>query len=215
MRINIGCGATPTEGWLNLDNSASVRLARWPLLVRALSGAGILDPRSSALAEVAERENVRFASALHIPCPDNAADVVYSSHMLEHLDRQEAKAFLLEVRRVLCPHGILRIAVPDLALLVKQYCLSGDADEFIARTHMGLHRPVGFLPQLKAVLIGPRHHLWMYDGSSLCKLLGQLGYADIRIMPPGTSTIPDPGSLDLKERADESVYVEALKPERS
>ena len=30
-RVNVGCGRTPTPGWLNFDNSPSVRLAHLPL----------------------------------------------------------------------------------------------------------------------------------------------------------------------------------------
>ena len=142
MRVNIGCGATPTEGWVNLDNSLAVRLARWPILVRALSVAGLLNARSMRFAQIAIHKDVRFANAtLRIPYPDRSVEVVYSSHMIEHLDRREAGAFLAEVRRVLRPGGIVRLAAPDLGLLVKNYAAEGDADEFVSRTHMGQDRP--------------------------------------------------------------------------
>ena len=29
-RINIGCGRTPTEGWMNFDNSPAITLANSP-----------------------------------------------------------------------------------------------------------------------------------------------------------------------------------------
>ena len=32
VRINVGCGMTPTPGWTNYDNSLSVKLARRPIL---------------------------------------------------------------------------------------------------------------------------------------------------------------------------------------
>jgi hypothetical protein len=54
---------------------------------------------------------------------------------------------------------------------------------------------------MKWVLIGPRHHLWMYDGSSLAKLLHEAGFADVVIMPPGETNIADPGDLDPCTRA--------------
>ena len=31
VKINIGCGRTPTEGWRNFDNTLAIRLARSPL----------------------------------------------------------------------------------------------------------------------------------------------------------------------------------------
>jgi SAM-dependent methyltransferase len=211
--VNIGCGATPTPGWLNFDNSLAVRAANWPGAMRVLRHARMLNQGSRELASVANRETIRFANATtRIPCPANSAEVVYSSHMIEHLDRREALAFLREVRRILRPGGIVRIAAPDLARFADEYSKTGDADEFVASIHMGLARPVGILPRTKWALIGPRHHLWMYDGPSLSKLLSGAGFADVAIMPAGLTKIEDPGGLDLEERADESVYVEASKP---
>jgi hypothetical protein len=66
---------------------------------------------------------------------------------------------------------------------------------------------------MKWVLIGPRHHLWMYDGNSLAKLMHEAGFADVAIMPAGKTNIADPGDLDLEERASESIYVEAIQPQ--
>jgi hypothetical protein len=101
---------------------------------------------------------------------------------------------------------------PDLALLAQAYSATGDADEFVTGIFMGQLRPVGMLSRIKAALIGPRHHLWMYDGRSLSKLVTDAGFTDVTIMPPGKTNIPKPGGLDLEERAGESVYVEATAP---
>ena len=213
MRVNIGCGATPTDGWANMDNSFAIRVARWPLLVRALSGARILNRQSCEFAKIAHKNNIRFANASRrIPYDCNSVEVVYSSHMIEHLDRREARAFLLEVRRVLRPGGVVRLAAPDLARLARSYLATGNSDEFVYGTHMGQEAPRGIFPRLKTALTGPRHHLWMYDGRSLAKLLSDAGFADVSVMPPGRTNIVDPGSLDLAERSEESVYVEAICP---
>jgi predicted SAM-dependent methyltransferase len=70
------------------------------------------------MVSVARARNVRFANATgRIPCADDSAAAVYGSYMIEHLDRAEARAFLGEVRRILRPGGVLRIAAPDLARL--------------------------------------------------------------------------------------------------
>jgi hypothetical protein len=107
----------------------------------------------------------------------------------------------------------VRIVAPDLARFVEDYSMTGDADEFFASMHKGLARPVGILSRVKWALIGPRHHLWMYDGPSLSKLVSDAGFVDVMIMPAGKTNIPDSGGLDLEERANESVYVEAAHPE--
>jgi predicted SAM-dependent methyltransferase len=213
VRVNIGCGSSPTPGWVNFDNSFSIRATRWPLVIPVLVKLRLLSPQSADLARVAAARNIHFANAAaRIPCASDSVSAVYSSHMIEHLDRGETRAFLAEVRRILRPGGVVRIAAPDVAGLVQDYLATRDADGFIAATHMGLNRPTGLTAWMKWVLVGPRHHLWMYDGDSLARLLHEAGFADVAVMPPGQTTIADPGDLDLAERASESVYVEAVRP---
>src|SRR5688572_17975173 len=53
--------------------------------------------------------------------PHNSADIIYSAHMLEYFDRDEASFILLAWRRVLKPGGILRIAVPDFEAMARLY----------------------------------------------------------------------------------------------
>jgi predicted SAM-dependent methyltransferase len=174
---------------------------------------GLLTAKSAELAEMGRDGSVRFANAAtRIPCAAASVDVVYSSHMIEHLDRAEARGFLTEVRRVLRPGGVVRIAAPDLTRLVSEYLESGDADEFVADSHLGLDRPAGLRAWVKWAVVGPRHHLWMYDGESLTRLLREAGFAEAAAVPAGSTRIADPGHLDLSERATESVYVEAVRP---
>jgi len=51
----------------------------------------------------------------------------------------------------------------------------------------------------------------MYDEKSLCRLLGDIGFIEATSLMPGQTRIKTPGELDLKERADESLYVEAVR----
>jgi SAM-dependent methyltransferase len=214
IRVNAGCGLSPTPGWLNFDNSFSVRVARWPVVSSLMARTGLLATKSAELAEIAQRGSVHFANAAkRIPCPAGSVAVVYSSHMIEHLDRAEARAFLAEAKRVLSPGGVLRLAAPDLSLLARDYVATGDADGFVSGIHMGLDRPAGVRGWAKWAMVGPRHHLWMYDGESLIRLLGEAGFKEAAVMPAGTTRIAEPGRLDLREREEESVYVEAVCPD--
>jgi SAM-dependent methyltransferase len=188
-------------------------MARWPVISCLLRRTGFLAQKSAELAEMARHGSVRFANAAQrIPCASASVMALYSSHMIEHLDRSEARAFLSEVKRVLQPGGVVRIAAPDLSRITEDYVASGDADRFVAGIHMGLDRPAGLRGWAKWTMVGPRHHLWMYDGESLARLLRESGFADVSVMPAGSTRIDGPGQLDLRERETESVYVEAVRP---
>jgi len=213
MRVNVGCGQTPTVGWLNYDNSISLLLARIPGLSALLSQTGVLGDQQRRFIEFARSCRIRYANAVrHIPLASGSVEVLYSSHMIEHLDRTEVVSFLTEARRVLSSGGVIRIACPDLRRKAEAYLTSGDADAFVESLHICRPRPRTLVRRLCFLLVGPRHHQWMYNGESLCRLLLSVGFTDVSIVSAGRSRLPDLGSLDLKERVEESIYVEAVAP---
>lgn len=59
-----------------------------------------------------------------IPFPNASFDVVYHSHVLEHIPKTEAESFLKECSRVLRPQGILRVVVPDLEQIARTYLIA-------------------------------------------------------------------------------------------
>jgi SAM-dependent methyltransferase len=210
VRVNVGCGSSPTPGWINLDNSLSVHLSRFPLLLSVLRRCGLANERQVAFARVAHSRGVRWANATSLPLAEGTVDVLYSSHMLEHLDCVRARAFLAEARRVLRPGGVLRLAVPDLWRMAEEYTLTHDADRFLER--MRLVEPRASLgTRLRLLLAGPRNHQWMYDARSLIALVTAVGFADAHACVPGETTIAFPEPLDLSERQEESLYVEATR----
>jgi SAM-dependent methyltransferase len=211
-RLNVGCGTTPTEGWLNFDNSPSIRLPRNRLILSLLSATGVVNETQLHLSTMAAERGIRWADARHLPIQDKSVEALYSSHMLEHLDRSAAREFLKEATRVLVPGGHLRIVVPDLRRRVDQYVADGDADKFLDSTHLVVPTATGIIGRLKLVVVGPRHHAWMYDERSLSTLLLVAGFRDVVCLPPGATNIPDPGALDLRQREDDSIYVEARWP---
>lgn len=209
-RVNVGCGSTPTPGWINLDNSPTVRLADFPCVGTLLSTVPLLRQRTRFI-QVARANHVQWASATELPLADESMTVVYSSHMLEHLDRAHAERFLREAKRVLRPKGVLRIVVPDLQKLVQQYLQSGDADLFVGSTLLPLPPSSSLLDRLKLSTLGHRGHAWLYDAASLSRLLESVGFVDVQPLPAGETRIHDPAPLDLYERAGESLFVEASK----
>lgn len=210
-RINVGCGATPTPGWLNLDNSWTIRAVQSKPLGLAFRAAGLLRGKDEYVDAI-RRHDIRWADATsHLPAEDGSADVVYTSHMVEHLTRTEADHFFQEALRVLRSGGVLRVAVPDIDYHVGLYREHGDANEFIAGLHMAATRPESLTEKVKAVLVGERQHHWMYNGATLSAELERVGFAKVGVLPAGETWIAAPGELDLAERAPESVFVEAVK----
>ena len=211
-KINIGCGISPTPGWENYDNSLSLVVVRFPILNHMLKLLGLLNEAQLRGIKYHESSPIiikRANAARAIPKADMSVRVIYTSHMLEHLDREEALAFLREAFRVLCPGGIIRISVPDLLKITNEYASSGDADQFMQRLNIISPNPKTWRHAIQHLLVGARGHQWMYDSKSLCRLLTSAGFKNPTVLPPGRTTIPAPGDLNLYERSDESLYVEA------
>jgi len=132
--------------------------------------------------------------------------------MLEHLDKKEAMQFLMEARRVLKHEGIIRLAVPDLRRMIADYETDGDADKLVSRTQLAHTRPQTLLQKLHWLFVADRsHHRWMYDANSLTLLLEKAGFSHVVVRPAGATMIMNPGDLDLREREEESLYVEAQR----
>jgi len=89
--VNLGCGNNWREGWINIDVVSNSPYVK------------AYDLRKG------------------IPLENESADFVYSSHMLEHLGKREAENFIRECFRVLKKGGIIRIAVPDLETIAREY----------------------------------------------------------------------------------------------
>ncbi len=136
LRINIGCGQTPTPGWRNFDNSIALRIPKLPFLPELLLKLRLIGQPQYQFVRFAQENQIEYGDvARGLPLQDGTVEILYSSHMLEHLDRNEADRFLREAFRLLCPGGIIRIAVPDLKKQIEQYDQSGDADRLIESTN--------------------------------------------------------------------------------
>jgi SAM-dependent methyltransferase len=162
-----------------------------------------------------------------LPWKDETVEVIYASHFLDHLPRQQAEDFLREAYRVLIPGGILRLALSDLERKARQYLdevhqarLGASswekglpADNFLRSTLLGvevrpsLTRPISFL----RALLFRGGHLWMWDAPSLILLLRHIGFREVRECAFRESIIQEVSLLDLESRKDESFYVEAVK----
>jgi predicted SAM-dependent methyltransferase len=89
--LNLGCGITWHPDWTNVDF-------------------------------VSTGEDVMAHNLLKgIPFNDASFEVVYHSHVLEHMPKNYAENFTRECYRVLKPGGIIRVVIPDLEQIALNY----------------------------------------------------------------------------------------------
>jgi len=97
LLVNIACGNSYVDGWVNFDYA----------------------PVSPAVIQ---------ANLLgRLPLDNAVAGVVYSSHFLEHIPRRRVAGFLAECFRIMKPGGQIRLVLPDLDELCREYLRQRDA----------------------------------------------------------------------------------------
>tara|TARA_B110000027_G_C16003367_1_gene248572 strand:+ start:69 stop:713 length:645 start_codon:yes stop_codon:yes gene_type:complete len=212
IRVNFGCGMTPTEGWVNYDNSFAIKLANSSFLYLLAKSLRILSVAQIENVEWNKKHKIYFADATKkIPLRDNSVECLYTSHMLEHVSREGVIVFLKEVMRLLEVNGVLRVAVPDLRIAINNYLSEEDADSFMKGIHVEAQPISKLIDKFRLFVTGYRHHQWMYDGKSLCILMKNSGFRNVRVYKKGQTSIKNPKGLNLFERSEESVYVEGIK----
>ena len=215
VKVNLGCGAKPVRGWVNVDKSWRVLLSRFPIVknfLRLLYSRGLMT--GDSLDDIpADAKVKRHDVSKGLPFADSEVEYVYTSHMLEHLPRDKAHFVLRECYRVLKVDGVLRIVVPDLRLLVDNYIKSKQAGDSAAADRfmegIGLHGIGDTRPLLNRIL-GKRHQ-WAYDYDSLADVLRHVGFKDVTRLEPGKGAIPDLQLLDEGEIHPDSLYLEGRK----
>ncbi|NJO92834.1 MAG: methyltransferase domain-containing protein [Chloroflexia bacterium] len=89
--LNLGCGSRLHKEWTNIDF-------------------------------VSNNEHVKAHNLLQgIPFNDETFQVVYHSHVLEHFTKTDGEKFIQACFRVLKKGGIIRIAVPNLEQIAREY----------------------------------------------------------------------------------------------
>jgi SAM-dependent methyltransferase len=239
--LNLGCGTktSPKPGVINIDWSIYLRLKKMKILrlVVPLFIRGTRLERFKALPDNIMVHNL----ARGIPFNSDSVDVVYHSHMLEHLDRDVAEKFLIEAKRVLKPGGVHRIVVPDFEKACRAYIAhiascdknqieSGNHDSYIAplleqsvrKEAYGTSQQNLLWRFIENLVLGDARrqgetHQWMYDRINLKAKLIDIGYKEVQVQDYNTSLIPNwtEYGLDVDENGCqsklESLYLEARK----
>jgi SAM-dependent methyltransferase len=203
VKLHLGCGSQVLDGWINVDYALGARFAKIPFF-RALN-------RKLKLFDTDWNEKIYLHNLTkRFPWTDSSVDIVYTSHTLEHLTKEDGQRFLNECLRVLRHDGIIRIVVPDLSKLVLRYT-DGEilADDFVEELGVLYGRYGNKLKNRVASFIEFPHKC-MYDSPRLIAILREIGF-DATNRSPFDSAIDDIRLIESMERTEDAVIVEGEK----
>lgn len=126
------------------------------------------------------------------PFADGVFDYIYSEHMIEHISWHDGLCMLRECKRVLRPGGTIRIATPDLRVLVGLY----NGDPMSERYVHWITDRSAILRQMPSYKTGfvinnafrDWGHQFVYDGEVLEMTLSEAGFVNITRCSYGEST---------------------------
>lgn len=206
--INFGCGLSPSQAveWINYDGSPTLRLQRLP----------IVGPFFKQFLKPQFPRGVRYADvAKGLPHENASVDLVYCSHVLEHLAVDDVRSTLKEVHRVLKPGGIFRGVMPDLAYEVLLYNQSESlrpSIDFTTRNDIGMfQRPRNIFDRIK-MLLGNSKHLSFWDFTTFKTELNTVGFVQVRRAYFGDSAAEEFKSCEDITRWRNCLGFEATKP---
>jgi len=213
--VNLGCGQVRPEGWLNYDSSLNSLLQSLPRIGKLAS---VVLP-SVKYEKVARYLDLRG----RWPFEDGSVDVIYASHVFEHLSRKVAQRFIRKSFDKLKRGGVIRIVVPDLAALAQVYITNLSAGKMEATEEflyaINLHKENTYKNE---TLLGwlihswqgyPHQHKYMYDAITLGRVLREGGFVGIQTSCYGISTyIKNIRDVECTDEGVVSLYLEAVKP---
>lgn len=109
IRLNLGCGGSPLADYINVDmDSLEALRERYPQ------------------QSFSDDLQVHDYDIFNLPYADGTVDEVRADSLIEHLPFVDEPRFFYEVKRVLKPGGLLRLATPDFEAAVKEWLAAKD-----------------------------------------------------------------------------------------
>jgi SAM-dependent methyltransferase len=138
---------------------------------------------------------------------NDSIDYVVSVHALPELAYPEVLPALRELRRVLKPGGVLRLVLPDLRKAIRAYHL--EKDNYFK---VGKDEVQSFGGRFITHVLWYGHSRTLFTADFIEELLGRAGFVGVtpcsyRHTVSGIAEI-----IELDNREDESLYVEATNP---
>jgi SAM-dependent methyltransferase len=198
VKLNLGSGLYVAPGWINLDGSAKTLFARLPQFALRwaypLATVKETHSRDEFVSLLRDHRFVYHNLKYGIPLPDSSVDFIFSSHMLHHLYRDDALKLLREAVRVLKPGGTIRIAVPDLELIMALY-RDGKREQALE-----------YFFYSKAPRSNLSRRYYQYDFTLLNNLIDEAGLRNVRRCKFREGKVPDLDPLD--RLVNETLFVE-------
>jgi predicted SAM-dependent methyltransferase len=171
VRLHLGCGTVDLPGFINIDAAPHPHVH----FLRNVAGEGLW--------------------------PANSADLIYASHVLEHVPWARIPTVLGRWRDILKPGGVLRLSVPDFDALLEYYRETQD------------------LAWITPPLMGGQfdahdYHHAVFTRVSLESQLRAAGFSEVRAWEPDPKDARDWSMCKLRIRDREryiSVNLEAVK----
>lgn len=200
VKINLGCGPVSAKGWKNYDWGLLPILGKYKV-IKLFVKWGLLDKVYDWTWPKIELVDIRK----RLPDLDNSVDYIYCSHVLEHFEKDVALVILSECKRVLKKNGRIRIVLPDLDKMIKNY----QGAQSFNREYFGFDKDlyIGTIGKIKRYFI--RSHQWMYDMKHGQELLKEAGFKNVYICTFRKGKVPDKDILDIEQHKKTSFYLEA------
>ena len=187
MKLHLGCGPCYIEGMFNVDLREDIKT-----------------DYCGSFFDLTDELHSQYI-------PDGSVELIWSCHMLEHLPYPMGVVRgLLIFYKWLIPGGVLRLAVPDLGLIVKYY-VEKDPSMFLLGIHPAFpfYKTDSFAERFTFFMRAWRHTV-VFDYDLLRVLLIDAGFKpeNITRMKPGESRL---GLWEHDRMELETLFVEAIK----
>lgn len=200
IKLNLGSGPKSVNGWENLDWGWLPFFGKYRIN-KLFYRFGLLDKSYNSNWENVKLVDIRK----RLPYSDSSVDYIYCSHVLEHFSPKETGEILKDCKRVLKKKGILRVVLPDLDKIIRNYKSPDDFNNEFFGYEKKLYE--SFLGKIKEKFIRP--HVWMYNVESFRKVLENCGFVNVKVYSYRKGKCKDIINLDKSIYRNLSFYIEA------
>jgi predicted SAM-dependent methyltransferase len=141
-----------------------------------------------------------------LPLESESIDYIVSIHALPEVPYHDLIPVLEELRRVLKPRGVLRLSLPDLDKAIRAY-QRNDREYFLIPDEEV--KSIGAKLIVQLIWYGWSRTLFTYD--FIEEILLKAGFKCVSQCRYQKTNSPYPGIMELDNREQESLFVEAIK----